>query len=173
MHLAIECPLSPVLPHPIPHHHLRNVLVAALMHAIGPALDHRHGYDLHVQQLHVIAKPRHALDERLTSTPRALRILSEHLPHFVEPPLGLQLHEAHLKGRGRDRHRRRRPHGPACRGTRRATAPGAGRPPGADEPAPALPRPPPQPPPHTATPRLHAPPPARRARRRAGGRGGL
>src|SRR5712691_1880982 len=98
MHLAIECPLPPVLPHAIAHHHLRDVLIAALMHSVGPALQYGHGDDLHVEELGAIAKPRHALDECLTSTPRALSIFGEHLPHLVESSLCLQLHEAHLKG---------------------------------------------------------------------------
>src|SRR4030088_3344494 len=51
MDLAIERPLSPLLPYPISHHHLGNIAVRALVRLIGPSLQYLDADDLHVEQL--------------------------------------------------------------------------------------------------------------------------
>jgi len=105
--LSIECPLSPLLAYSIAHDHLRNVAVHALVRLIGPGLQHFYGDDLHVKHLEVVIESWHVAHEDIAPSPRALGILRKHLPHFVEPPLGVQSHEAHLECRRRDRRWRR------------------------------------------------------------------
>ena len=109
MDLSIERPLSPLLAHSITHHHSRHVAVHALMRLVGPVFENLDTDDLHVEELDVGIESRHFTHEYFAPTPCALGILSEHLPHFVEPAFRMQPHEAHLKCCRCDRGWRRRP----------------------------------------------------------------
>src|SRR5258708_23513896 len=158
MDLAIECPLSPLLSYSVTHHHLRNIAVRALVRLIGPSLEHLDADDLHVKQLDVVIQTRHVPHEDFAASPRALGVLREHVPHFVEPSLRMKRHETSLKSLWRDRGGWRRPHRFEHRRARPARAPppaadpSTGQPPQVGAPPrPALP-PHPHPPPPTPPP---------------------
>src|SRR5258708_9676620 len=155
MDLAIECPLSPLLSYSVTHHHLRNIAVRALVRLIGPSLEHLDADDLHVKQLDVVIQTRHVPHEDFAASPRALGVLREHVPHFVEPSLRMKRHETSLKSLWRDRGGWRRPHRFEHRRGRSSRAIPSRVPSNAAQPAPdlgppprELPRRPPPPPPH-------------------------
>ena len=106
MHLTVEGPLFPLLPHPISDHEASHVVVRSLMHLVGPHFKHGDVGNLHFQNLQPLIQPRHFPDEVLQAAPCALGVLGQHLPHLIKAGFGVQLHETHLECRRRKRRRR-------------------------------------------------------------------
>src|SRR2546423_551962 len=74
MHLAIKCPVPPLFTNAITEHHLRNIAVTTLMATVSPAFQHLHIQHLDIEQLGVVAHPRHVANERFAAAPCPLRV---------------------------------------------------------------------------------------------------